>query len=361
MQALAEARGGKCLSSEYLGGSTKLRWQCQCGEEWNATPAYTKAGKWCPKCSNGGPLRKRKYEKAFELLKQIAKNFGGECLSETYVNATTKLLWRCAEGHEWWDYPKRIRKGRWCPECRGWYKTITDMQLIASSRNGKCLSKKYTNAHTKLRWQCAKGHEWEASPHRVVRGTWCPYCRGLHRTIRDMQDLAKSRGGKCLSKNFNKMVDELFWQCKHGHTWIATAAAVNGGSWCPYCAGLHKSIADMQELASRKGGQCLSKTYVNSQEKLLWRCAEGHQWEATPGNIGKGRWCPFCAGKYWSLKGMQRLAQTKGGQCLSEEYDNAWTELRWQCHCGHQWRATPRQVACGGWCPKCRKEHARAS
>ena len=28
---------------------------------------------------------------------------------------------------------------------------------------------------------------------------------------------------------------------------------------------------------------------------MNWRCAEGHEWEAIPGNIGQGQWCPHCA------------------------------------------------------------------
>ena len=36
--------------------------------------------------------------------------------------------------------------------------SIEEMQEIARKRGGKCLSKKYINAHTKLEWQCANGH-----------------------------------------------------------------------------------------------------------------------------------------------------------------------------------------------------------
>jgi len=50
--------------------------------------------------------------------------------------------------------------------------TIEEMQRIAESRGGKCLSEKYINNRTKLKWQCEKGHIWEAAPRR----SWCPYC-----------------------------------------------------------------------------------------------------------------------------------------------------------------------------------------
>ena len=49
--------------------------------------------------------------------------------------------------------------------------TIRQMQELAKSREGKCLSKKYINARTKLRWQCKKGHKLMATPDSIKRGT----------------------------------------------------------------------------------------------------------------------------------------------------------------------------------------------
>ena len=40
--------------------------------------------------------------------------------------------------------------------------SIAAMQLMAQEHGGDCLSTFYVNNNTKLRWRCAKGHEWEA-------------------------------------------------------------------------------------------------------------------------------------------------------------------------------------------------------
>ena len=50
------------------------------------------------------------------------------------------------------------------------------MRKLAIERGGKCLSTKYTSNKTKLRWQCKKGHEWEAIPHNIKQGHRCPKC-----------------------------------------------------------------------------------------------------------------------------------------------------------------------------------------
>lgn len=59
------------------------------------------------------------------------------------------------------------------------------MQEIAKKRGGKCLSKVYKNARTKLRWECAKGHAWESVPYIVKKGSWCRICAFKNRKSRE--------------------------------------------------------------------------------------------------------------------------------------------------------------------------------
>ena len=93
------------------------------------------------------------------------------------------------------------------------------MQNLAKKRGGKCLSSKYYNIDTKLKWVCEKGHTWNAIPYTIKKGTWCPNCVGKNKTISDMQNLAKKRGGKCLSSKYYNNRTKLEWECKKGHIW----------------------------------------------------------------------------------------------------------------------------------------------
>ena len=112
-------------------------------------------------------------------MRVIAQSHGGECISKEYINAKRKLRWECSEGHEWEATPSNVKRGHWCPHCAGNAKsTIEEMRIIAKSRGGECLSDKYVNSHTKLKWRCSEGHEWNAVPCSVKGGTWCPYCVG---------------------------------------------------------------------------------------------------------------------------------------------------------------------------------------
>jgi hypothetical protein len=109
--------------------------------------------------------------------------------------------------------------------------TIEEMKQIAQDRGGECLSDEYVNTMTNLKWRCKDGHVWEARPLNIKRG-------------------------------------------KDGHVWEARPLNIKRGGWCPYCSHRVKlTLAEMKELAKSKGGECLSDVYVNTNTKLKWRFA----------------------------------------------------------------------------------------
>lgn len=243
-------------------------------------------------------------------MQKIALAQGGKCLSSIYENVTMKLLWECSEGHRWEASPNNIKSGTWCPICKNNKRklSIQEMQKIAEKRGGKCLSNSYENSATNLLWECSENHQWKATPSSIKKSTWCPICKNKRiseskkkHSIEEMRLIAITRGGKCLSNNYINTDSKLLWECAKGHQWKAIPDHVRRGSWCPICAikirsdKTRSSIEEMQEIAESRGGKCLSKTYVNRNSKLLWQCAEGHQWEAQPNCIKSGQWCPQCS------------------------------------------------------------------
>ena len=184
--------------------------------------------------------------------------------------------------------------------------TIKEMQELANDRGGKCLSKKYINTDTKLKWQCEKGHQWENTPYHIKAGQWCPVCGHIESAnkrrgnIEQMQELATKFGGKCLSIIYVNTDSKLIWQCSEGHKWGARPDSIKQGQWCPISGRIKAgnkrrgNIQQMGEIAEKRGGRCLSENYVSNLKLLTWKCANGHVWEASPGNIKSGTWCPFC-------------------------------------------------------------------
>lgn len=186
---LAISKKGLCLSTDYINCITKLEFQCEYGHIWKTKPYYlVYNNSWCPKCN-------KFCKDNIELFHEIAKKRDGFCLSTDYINCRTKLIFKCGNGHIWEAKPHDIKySNSWCPVCSGSLKlTIEQMKEIAKERKGKCLSDHYINSHTKLLWECEKGHQWLAKPY-LVKGSkhWCPFCN---------ESKGEKEVDRCLKKN----------------------------------------------------------------------------------------------------------------------------------------------------------------
>jgi hypothetical protein len=168
MRALAERRGGECLSDKYVNNEMKLRWRCAAGHEWEAAPGLVKGGTWCPHCAHVARL-------SLNAMASIAASQGGRCLSTEYINVATHLSWRCEAGHQWTATAASIRSGKWCPRCvHNQHLELEAMQRLALRRGGRCLSTMYVNNRQPLLWECKRRHRWKATSHTCLTSTMGP-------------------------------------------------------------------------------------------------------------------------------------------------------------------------------------------
>lgn len=185
--------------------------------------------------------------------------------------------------------------------------TLKFIQSFVKTYNGRCLNKTYINAHQKMTWKCKLGHIWDAFCYAIInKKQWCPECakivlrdKSTKHTIEEAKQIAKKHNGWCLSKKYLNNRTHLKWKCKFGHIWYAIFASILRGNWCKKCAmhRLKKTIKDARKLAKINGGDCLSNEYVNNHTNLKWRCCSDHIWNATYNNVQRGRWCPHCRRK----------------------------------------------------------------
>ena len=374
---LAKKNNGFCLSKEYLNANSKLEWQCEKGHKWKATYSGIRNGTWCNICSSERTAEKLRL--SIEDCYNTASERNGLCLSKTYKNTQTKMLWECKDGHSWEATYANIRKGTWCKICSQKQTAIKRRTSIdffknyAISKKGKCLSQEYINQKTRLKFECEKGHLWETLGSSMKGGnTWCPICAGTFRIttkvqieekLNELRTIAESKGGKCLSTTYINSKKKLKFQCANGHKWETSAYVIKSGAWCNACAVKKVSdeqrdtIEDFIKIIEKRGGKCLSKTYLNaSQSRIHVECEFGHRWFARPQGIKKGTWCRKCYGTAKStLKEIQELAIERGGKCLSISYKNDATKMKWLCSEKHIWIATPNNIKRGKWCPTCTK------
>lgn len=98
----------------------KIWWQCKLGHEWQESPNNRTRGNGCPYCSN------RKILKGFndlatthpELLKEW--DYDKNIISPTQVSAGSHeyAWWKCDFGHQWNAEIKNRSQGCGCPKCR---------------------------------------------------------------------------------------------------------------------------------------------------------------------------------------------------------------------------------------------------
>ena len=442
MKSLARKMGGVCLSEKYTSQTSKLLWKCgTCGHQWFARPAHVMNGSWCPICGRRkSDISRRRH--TIKELDGIARLRGGSCLSTKYEGYKKHLLWKCSEGHEWKAQPGSIIAGTWCPICHGQPRyTIEDMKGLAVTRGGKCLSKKYVSSQVKLTWMCSVGHKWDAVPSSIIAGRWCPECgRGFgERVCRaffeqkfrhpfpnvrpkwllDKKGRPMELDGYCeelqlafehqgmqhyrivkwgLSTKTQQLTetqkrDQLRQAlCKKAGVSLVVIPSIGSLTALEDLEGLITSelhrqrvhlpegyssirvdyteayrkaristrLALCRKFATSKGGECLAVEYITARQKLRWRCAQGHEWYATPDNIlRRGTWCPDCKPEALrkafahSIETMREIASDRGGVCLSNEYKNSKSILRWRCAMGHEWDSAASNVVSGTWCPRC--------
>ena len=182
LNIIAEQNGGKCLSKIYVGVDQKHKFICAEGHIFESIPANIKSKRksWCPTCKpNRIGNSNRKYSLAD--MQNIASQKKGLFLSPTFKSVNDTYLWECEFGHQWNTQPAEIIRGRWCKKCSISNKkdNISEMRILAESRNGKCISNEYVDSQTKLIWECVLGHQWEAKPNNIKhKNSWCPYCSG---------------------------------------------------------------------------------------------------------------------------------------------------------------------------------------
>lgn len=338
------------------------------------------------------PLFRRVYGNDYlNRLRAVCINKGGRLLDDVWAGTDHKYNFVCGAGHQFSsNYHHVVHDSGWCVICAGRKPVeIQDCRESAKRRGGDCLSTEYVDNTTKMLWVCGEGHRWSAV-WAWVRNNWCPICGrirgGLKRRIgiETCRRVALERGGVCLSEEYTRAQNPLMWRCnKHNFSWSAKPMEVVAqGTWCPKCkletiaakvrqrAALMVNIKRCRETAIARGGACLSNEYTRSNEKMLWRCGEGHEWLACWHAIQSGQWCPVCGrngAAQRRAKGMvnigrcRKVAGERGGACLSPEFVNSSTKMVWRCSEGHEWSTKWNKIQQGCWCPMCGLRKATAS
>lgn len=262
-----------------------------------------------------------------EIAKQWAFDLNAPLSPEHFrPKASKKVWWRCEIGHTWKStLNNRVAHGTSCPACSHrtvlapaeWNLSTINPDLANEwhpKKNGENRREDvYPNSNQKFWWQCSKGHEWLASVANRAKGAGCPYCYGRYATKENnlasrypelLVEWDRERNADLNPSDFTPHVGKkVWWRCKTGHSWQATIYnRTKNKSCCPVCArnaSRKYTVEDIQAIAKKRGGKCLSETFTSSRIKLKFCCKEGHIFETRADAIlYTNTWCPVCGRKH---------------------------------------------------------------
>lgn len=368
------------ISTNYINNKTLLEFICEKGHKFKKLSADVR-NYGCLECYRELP-RTQEYkekmsisvkqskkdilEKTFNKYKTKIEEIGGNCITtlETYKGTTAKIERICEKGHKQQTHPHVLFDAKdHCKICLNKEKlTIEQAREIAKQRGGKCLSTEYKNSAEKLLWECADGHQWE-TPLSSIKNkySWCPYdntqlkeeiCRTIFQYLFEVnfnkirpnwllspkkkpmeldgyneplklayefngiQHYESVRGSDveyqkkkdilklelCIKEKITLIVipytvkiknlpEYITNECKKYNIQIKNTNTID----------LHKlkinyknELDKLKALALLKKGELLSTTYLGNTIKLSWKCHNKHIFEKTPEQIKLNKWCPTC-------------------------------------------------------------------
>lgn len=322
VNALAEVRGGKFISTNYTRTDIKYEWECAYKHRFQATTNVVKfRGSWCPACSKQGL-----YEGICKsVLEQIFKKEFKKCRPDWLKYPET------GNNLELDGYSEELKIAF---EFQGFhhYQEVEDFRLSLEqiqSRDryklGKCqeLGIKLIAIPGKPRLSIAKLKDFIFNycdknqipiPDKQIELNFFEiYKPQTEKELDVLRRLAESKDGKLISTTYLGCFEKLTWFCnKHQVEFHASPNVVKSGkSWCKKCGKETKSaklrkhdLNWLHQLAVKPphlDGKCLSTEYPKTKQTAIWKCGnpEHPPWKARPDCIAAGAWCLPCSRERW--------------------------------------------------------------
>ena len=143
--------GCELLESDFKNWHQHLQFRCGCGATTSTTLAtFSKSGR-CGKCGALSGQQKRKLD--INYVKSQFLDAGCELLTDEYINASTKMPFKCSCGELAMITQSNFRRGGRCKKCKNAKignsnRKFTTEEVFAIFRDGGCelVEKEYTNA-----------------------------------------------------------------------------------------------------------------------------------------------------------------------------------------------------------------------
>lgn len=324
----------------------------------------------------------------YEKVKNFVENesdSGCELLSREYINAKTKMIFRCKCKRIFetsFNAFKHNRKQH-CDKCgnyKGFLKTNEQFtkEVYELVEYEYVFLEEYINSATKIKCRhniCE--HEWEVSPNSFLRGSRCPKCIGgncfTYKSIRDFIEVESGSGCKLMSNEYIHYNHKMSFKCKCGDIFITDFDSFKNKNkrQCNKCGRRMKAekLRRTNELFIEQVYKLVGDEYTvlgkykNSTTRVKLRHNEcGHIWDILPSNFLQGNnRCPQCMRPNYNRDTEQFKKEiydlTDGEYTVLGEYVNNGTKIKMKHNtCNYEYSVLPRNfLNNGNRCPQCRE------
>ena len=173
-----------------------------------------------------------------EFVKEYSLKDGTKCHSNEYINNSEYLQFECPSNHfytmRWYNF----KQGNRCSECYGNKKyTIEYIKKESIEKyNITCLVDEYINSQTKMPFKCKNNHIYYIHWNNVIHGYGCSTCsKNKKKTIEEIKEYALLDGTKCISKEYINSQEKLDFICSKNHTYQMISNDFQQGHRCRKC------------------------------------------------------------------------------------------------------------------------------
>jgi len=367
LRKIAESKGGKVISTEYINAHAKLEFEDSEGRRFFMAATDVKSNRWSG-YESGNVYNNPEYH--LNELTKIAESKGGKLISTKYINGRTKLEFEDRNKKRFNSTPNAIKRGQWSPFENvnlSEEKTRQCIELIFNDTFPSIwgvIRKSTTNRIMQLDGYNNKlkiAFEYQGEQHyswQDCRGTTEEKKKQIFsKVIKNDQEKLKL----CNEKNIHLITIKYFEKYKEDKQYlihvINELKKHNNDIFSKYLENIEnkinqfkfdynklptneKYLKNLRLIAEKKGGKLISTQYVDNLTKLEFLDENNNTFWSSPTNIKSGRWSPYISKKVtdpkYHLNQLKILAEKKGFKLISINYVNTKGKLEYEDQKGNR-------------------------
>lgn len=368
---IVKLKNGECLFDlkDYAGTHSKQKFRCKDGHIWETQVKNILKGTWCGICAG---YINREEVNFIEVLQEKAKQLGGKCLSEKYINSNEKYKWSCENGHTFLKRWLDVKNNSWCPNCNNNVKEEM-CRFVFEQLTNKKFPKQPVNSVIKdleLDGYCKElnlAFEYNGEQHYKEVFKWMTRC-----SLKEIQKRDRRKKKECKKIGINLIIipyrnaknkDKIFEFIKKSIFNLIEKDDIN---WNDFKFG-NSRLKKIKKIIESKGGKLISNCYYGYYDILEFVCRNDHLVQSSYAKIIKNKnLCPYCSNQKICKdnclatthpKLVKQWHPTKNEKLTP--YDVTYgcdKKVWWLCNHGHETKASVYCKSMGFGCKKCDNE-----